>query len=318
MVGLRLLVTLVVVVDATAVAAESPPPESSSQPAAIGSPGPATATQESIVGVAMEMTMPPRPRETVIRLAFRKAPSGWAAFPDPVPYPFPSGFADLPRQVTWTPCLARNSVGSVRTTLVPNRSYAQGGLHLPEAGQGIPFSGDRTREFAGWMDGPVHRPLVLTSPGHCENPDGWKASPASEATLTAARRAMYPVAKVLQCAERARWVPWSYRDADIRVMDTYQSKHGDWLVVLQVRDAPQANEECDGFGGEEVDPQLFHVTRSGVVRHLGASLRVIDFGDYDGDGRSEVVTMLQRYNRDGFVLFFDGFKGSATFSWGYH
>jgi hypothetical protein len=42
-------------------------------------------------------------------------------------------------------------------------------------------------------------------------------------------------------------------------------------------------------------------------------MTVIDAGDYDGDGRSELVVMFQRYDHDGYTLFFDNFDRSISF-----
>jgi hypothetical protein len=39
-------------------------------------------------------------------------------------------------------------------------------------------------------------------------------------------------------------------------------------------------------------------------------MTVIDAGGYDGDGRSELVVMFQRYDHDGYTLFFDKFDRS--------
>ena len=54
------------------------------------------------------------------------------------------------------------------------------------------------------------------------------------------------------------------------------------------------------------------------VRYLGSNMLLVDAGDYDGDGREEAVFKVQRYNNDGYVLFYEGFAQKAEFSWGYH
>ena len=56
----------------------------------------------------------------------------------------------------------------------------------------------------------------------------------------------------------------------------------------------------------------------GSVKQRGFDLRVIDAGDYDGDGRSEIVFQSRDYNRDGYVLSYDSFRGYAGLDWGYH
>lgn len=47
-------------------------------------------------------------------------------------------------------------------------------------------------------------------------------------------------------------------------------------------------------------------------------MRLIDFGDYDGDGRTEFVFALYGYDYGGYRLFWDDFRESATIDWIYH
>jgi hypothetical protein len=45
---------------------------------------------------------------------------------------------------------------------------------------------------------------------------------------------------------------------------------------------------------------------------------LLDAGDYDGDGRSEVLFWSSGEDVDGYVLMYDGFTKSAEFKWSYH
>jgi hypothetical protein len=48
-------------------------------------------------------------------------------------------------------------------------------------------------------------------------------------------------------------------------------------------------------------------------------MQLLDAGDYDNDGSSEVVFHLnQPEATDGFILFSADFEHKATVSWGYH
>ena len=48
------------------------------------------------------------------------------------------------------------------------------------------------------------------------------------------------------------------------------------------------------------------------------SLTLLDAGDYDGDGKSEVVFFLSGYNEDGYALFYDSFRKFVFHTWSYH
>ncbi len=45
---------------------------------------------------------------------------------------------------------------------------------------------------------------------------------------------------------------------------------------------------------------------------------LVDAGDYDKDGKSELVFSIDRYNRGGYELFYDDFKKHVVLEFGYH
>jgi hypothetical protein len=54
------------------------------------------------------------------------------------------------------------------------------------------------------------------------------------------------------------------------------------------------------------------------ARFLGAGMWLVDAGDYDNDGKSEVLFSIDQYNRGGYILFYDDFKKQAVFEFSYH
>jgi len=45
---------------------------------------------------------------------------------------------------------------------------------------------------------------------------------------------------------------------------------------------------------------------------------LLDVGDYDKDGKSEVLFWSSGYNEDGYVLYYDDFRKKVPFKWHYH
>jgi hypothetical protein len=78
--------------------------------------------------------------------------------------------------------------------------------------------------------------------------------------------------------------------------------------------------------GEEVIPVEGENDQTGVwfyikgteLRCLGSNMLLVDIGDYDQDGNEEALFKIQRYNNDGYALYYDGFKQKVEFSWSYH
>lgn len=63
---------------------------------------------------------------------------------------------------------------------------------------------------------------------------------------------------------------------------------------------------------------MFAIDPMGRISLVGEEFSFLDAGDYDADGRSEVLCLLSGYNRGGYALLFDDFKRSAIFEFSYH
>ena len=75
---------------------------------------------------------------------------------------------------------------------------------------------------------------------------------------------------------------------------------------------------CDGPPDEPFKNHWFVVTPNGTVRFLDSSMWLVDAGDYDNDGKSELVFSIDDYNRGGYKLFSDEFRKKAVFKFSYH
>jgi hypothetical protein len=80
------------------------------------------------------------------------------------------------------------------------------------------------------------------------------------------------------------------------------------------KSVPQADE----LPGPERQAHWFAGDTPQTLKFLGSGLALIDAGDYDGDGHSELVFAKSGYNHDGYVLFSDDLAHSAEFGWSYH
>ena len=103
-----------------------------------------------------------------------------------------------------------------------------------------------------------------------------------------------------------------YRPTDVRAR-SYADARGRKLVTLQLD--PKLN-SCDGPGEAAWELHTFVVDHG--IRHLGSGMSLVDAGDYDGDGSSEVLFWFSGYNQDGYVLFGDDLRKVAETYWTYH
>jgi hypothetical protein len=136
----------------------------------------------------------------------------------------------------------------------------------------------------------------------------------SQTTVETAERARRSDAKIVRLTGAQR--NWKFPDSALSFPIAYSSNKHSFLVEASL-DAG----DC-GYISEPNEPESgpwFFVSSDGSVRRIGSFLTLLDAGDYDNDGRSEVVFVLsQGENTDGFVLFDGTFEKPVTLTWHYH
>jgi hypothetical protein len=84
--------------------------------------------------------------------------------------------------------------------------------------------------------------------------------------------------------------------------------------------------KCDGLPSYCWSNFLFLIDTSGLVRLINLHnkereyerIKLIDIADYDGDDNYEAIFWLNRYDLDGYVLFYNNFDNFSICSWSYH
>ena len=251
-----------------------------------------------------------------VRVGFRRVEAGWEVYSEPVRREPALAAASEPVRVhlPWSVCFDGRVLGRLETEPVGSALHAREGVQVPVANQKIPFVGRRSREFAGWMGAEVHHPLAVSSQGHCSDPDGWHREQASPEL----RRRLFDVLRTSLSAEvcdgdvRSTWKP---KSTDLELLKLHASKSGERLATLRAH-LPKA--ACEDPQSEAAAMQLLRIDRQGTITRIGTGLVVIDAGDYHGDGKSEVLFKYERYNDDGYALFYDDLSKQVSLGWHYH
>jgi hypothetical protein len=195
------------------------------------------------------------------------------------------------------------------------------GLRILTPGPAIPTIGTPSPEYAPMGMGPTEgrRPLVVISKPYFRDPDGWKriAKPPEEIVtlVRAAFRRDFP--NVVRCKnEEVIQRDWKFPDSSLAFSSVYASNKGAYLIEVHL-DAG----DC-GYIDDPDDPlsqPWFFVSVDGSLRRIGSFMSLLDTGDYDNDGRSELIFYLnQPEDTDGFVLFDSSLKKQASLTWTYH
>ncbi|MFN2548548.1 MAG: hypothetical protein ABR567_14030 [Myxococcales bacterium] len=249
-------------------------------------------------------------QENRVRAAFRHDPDGWHALPFEAPDPrdherLP---ASVPETVDWTIARDGKAIGSASSRRQAHyEAYAQIGQMEVTRKAVRPVKTAR---------------LVAVSQPNVADPDGWKPSPLdakSRERALAAFRKKIPKREI--CDKKTyRLLPRDYRDAEVKSLKSYRSASGARVVRLQL----EVKEQNCEYGDEDVpylDSHTFGITAAGEVVPIAQNLTVVDAGDYDNDGRSELVffqTDEAEHNEEAYLLVTADFRTAAKFRWSHH
>ncbi len=256
-----------------------------------------------------------------VRVVFEKNAGDWHPFPTKTKsyHDLPSLTSSYPKEVTWTIAFDGRNLGRI-TSQPPQqyRYYSEIGMEYITSHGPVPTVGKKSADYSGSMSNTqVYRPLVAISQPNFADPDQWKRSQLSPEQIAAARqqfRNKFPKASNCKNPEENILRLWKYRDEDIHVTKAYSSKDGSSLIELNL-----TSYACDGpYDGTGFIGQWYVIEPPGVVRFLGTDMWLVDAGDYDNDGKSEVLFSIDGYNEGGYRLFYQNFNKSAEFVFYYH
>jgi len=246
----------------------------------------------------------------LIRPAFERIASGWR----------PVTSSTMPARMKWTVAFDGKNIGQVESQSDSDSLTAVQTILTPASA--IPTIGAPSQEFAGLMEmgpGKARRPLVVVSSPNFRDPDGWKRVAklpvAIAALVRSAFRRDFP--QVDRCKdEEVVERDWKFPDSSLGFLIAYGSNKNSFIVETQLSAG-----NC-GWVDDPNDPlsaPWFFVSPDAAVRRIGSFMSLLDAGDYDNDGKSELVFFFsQGENTDGFVLFDARLQKQASLTWHYH
>lgn len=221
--------------------------------------------------------------------------------------------------VTWTVAFDGRNLGPVRS-IDPGFStkyawtYSRDRHLTVQPVPRAPVVSNTKGGFGAWCGSGTLRPLVLVSAANFEDPDRWKpfrpTSAVRDSVLANFRKV---VGMKLPCPDDSTTsMPFDYAAATFAASKGYRDRAGRMLVALKVEDKKSV---CDSPDGPEA---LQWFLLSDAVHPLGPNFELVDAGDYDRDGKSDLLFWYSGYNNDGFTLFYDGLAKHVDFRWSYH
>lgn len=258
-------------------------------------------------------------KDRLVRPAFAKDGTGWHQIVA----------AALTAQVRRTVAFNGRNLGNIEAVIASDGKVSAGrqveGVTPFQAiltpAVAVPSVGIPSERFAPMGIGPTkgRRPLVVVSKPFFSDPDGWGRLPQPPKEITTLVRAAFrrEFPHVDRCRnEEIVERNWAFPDSSLRFPIAYSSNKNSYLIETRL-----STGDC-GYTDDPNDPlsnPWFFVTPDRTVRRIGSFMSLLDAGDYDNDGRSELIFMVnQPEDTDGFVLYDADLRKQASLLWSYH
>lgn len=237
----------------------------------------------------------------------------------------------LNQGVRWTVAFDGKDLGRVESALIPTSESRPKNfpavlcVHaILTPPTNVPAVGSAGGDFNGGWGFNVRRPLVVVSKPNFTDPEHWKRAKLPDDLVQSVRKVFHKTfPHIRQCDPSGEPLPADSRipDSEIGVLKAYSSNKGSFIVETRL-----ANHRCVfNMDGTELQllegDQWYHVTPVGEVVFLARDWKLVDAGDYDGDGKSEVIFYVAESEDDaeveteGYILFYDDFQHSVRFTW---
>jgi len=245
-----------------------------------------------------------------IRVAFEKKNNEWKSFPTDFQPPN-NCLPYYPKTLDWTICFNGKEIGKIKSILPETIDYYKDiGIHYIKNMNDVPRLGKPSEDFSGWIDKPVYRPIVVCTSSSCQDLEKWKPYVPSKMDIS----------KALSVATTEL-----LKDTTVDIYKKYKLEKSyksinDKLICITIDNKVETNADTSDFAESKTgnNQYAWFLLSNSKCRYLKSNMRLIDAGDYDNDGKVEVVFKIEEYDHDGYVLYYDGFQKNSEFYWIYH
>lgn len=223
----------------------------------------------------------------------------------------------------WTLLRAGKPLGTLRLAdpdpaLKPGDWYRRDKVFQPLAGRALPAFRNQEGRFAGWMGTRDWRPMAIVTRRPCRQAEHWRPSRPGKDIKKLLLRPLVEAAgadNLIRCPSLdAGPVRLAVHASDLVIQECHRSSKGRHLVSISIPDRLYG---CDGPVPPEWSRNWFLI-QSGTIRYLGRNMELVEAGDFNCDGKTELLFWHSGYNEDGYLLMSNEFNNQTAFYWNYH
>ncbi|MDG0816489.1 hypothetical protein [Bdellovibrio svalbardensis] len=222
------------------------------------------------------------------------------------------------KKTTWTVTFDGKNIGEVTTDNDDKTATSISRIGLQKITSPVdktPSIGKLSDEFSTWTDQRVYLPLVLTTGKFNNDPEKWKpAKLTKELEVDVRKQFRKNFPDVKNCEDPSSpYKDWKYTDKDLKIVKAYKNTNDLKVVGLDL--GPY---NCDGPPEVAYSRAWYLIKRNGNIEYLDSGMTLVDAGDYDNDGNSELIFQVSRYNRGGYIMYTDNLTNHTDFLFSYH
>ncbi len=211
--------------------------------------------------------------------------------------------APLPKAFSWDVCFSGRGEGQLTAMLIADGMPTTTPPYILRAEDRAPWRTRRSPDYAGWLPTPVYKPILLMSSlnSSCKDPEKWKQAGAEKAKIKIP--AMIASLREKFAASEPGFSSYEFNDRDVKVFRSWASPKQGLYVALKTKtkDSPV---------------ETFRLSNDGAVSYLGRDMMLVDAGDFDGDGQTELLFKRRAEKKDIYELVAKGERAAESI-WDY-
>ncbi len=198
----------------------------------------------------------------------------------------------LPKAFSWDVCFGGRAEGQLTAMLEKENEAGAKPPYLLRPEDRAPWRTKRSADYAGWLATPVYKPILLKSSlsSSCVDPYKWRQATADKSRPHLKQMIDELNKKMASPESEADF--YQFNEKDVRIHRTWASvKHG---LIVSIQTLPKSRKT-----------ETFRVLPSKEIHYLGSDMMLVDAGDFDGDGETEMLFKRHTESQDIYDLYSD-------------